>query len=59
MQLLALINGVGEAGVGACVAGGAVFFNYDYQCVVVAVGGDADYVLVIAAGFSLEPQLLS
>lgn len=40
------------------MTGGAVFFNRNDERVAVAVGCYADYVLIVAAGLALQPQLL-
>ena len=59
LLVLALPDGVSEAGGGARVAGGAVGLHGDHQGVVIAVRGDGYDVLIIAAGLSLQPQLLT
>ena len=59
VAVIALPDFLGEAGIGAQMAGRTFLFHHDHQCVVVAVGGDGDDVLVIAAGLALEPQLLT
>ena len=41
------------------MAGGAVRLHRHHQCVVVTVGGDGNNVLIIAAGFPLQPKLLT
>ena len=40
------------------MAGRAVLFNNNNECVFVAVGGYADNMLIVAAGFALEPKFL-
>ena len=59
VEVFTLEDGCGEAGARACVAGGAVLFDKHGQRVTVTVGGDRNDVLVVAAGFPLEPKLLT
>ena len=48
-----------EAGIAAGMAGGAVLFYHNGQRVLIAVRRDGDDVLIIAAGFALEPELMT
>ena len=57
--LVALENGVVEAGLRAGVTGGAVLVHADHQGVVVAVGGDVDDVLGVAGRLALAPEFLA
>ena len=56
---LAVPQGVGEAGVAAQMAGRAVLEDLHGQGVAVAVGGDGDDMLDVAAGLALAPELLA
>ncbi len=57
-QTFAFPKGIGKAGVGAGMAGRAVLFHYHNQGILIAVRGDGYDVLVVAAGLTLEPQLV-
>ena len=57
--LLAGENLLKEAGFAAGVAGRAVFYDEDDESVLVAVGGNGDDLLPVAAGFALAPELLA
>ena len=58
-HLVAHIDGIEKAALGAGVAGGALFDHIHHQGVPVAVGGDGNHLLDIAAGFPLAPELLA
>ncbi len=57
VKLVAPENLVGKTTVSSEMAGRTVLFHHNGQSVIVAVGGYAHDVLVIAARFALEPQL--
>ena len=56
--LIALLNGSGEARVASGMARRSILFDHNDKRVAVAVRRDRDYVLIVAARLSLEPQLL-
>ena len=48
-----------ETTVGAEMTGGAVLDNFDHKSVEIAIGGNGDDVLIIAAGFTFQPKFLA